>query len=63
MGDKQSVSQLKAYYRGIRDGVWLYAWWKDGVEYVGTSGKTLKEAREKIDSQEQEELAALKMRR
>lgn len=31
---------LKAYVSGLRE----FAWWKDGVEYVGTCGMTLKEA-------------------
>lgn len=38
----------RAYKRGYIDGsmeqVRLWAWWKDGVQYVGTCGKTLKEA-------------------
>lgn len=35
--------------------IWLYAWWKDGVEYVGTTGKTLKEAQKEILSGEDDE--------
>jgi len=27
-----------------KEGVTLYAWWRDGVQYVGTCGRTLKEA-------------------
>lgn len=27
-------------------GIWKYAWWKEGVQYVGTSGKTLGEVRD-----------------
>ena len=26
----------------------LYAWWKDGVEYVGSCGKTFAKAKEEI---------------
>ena len=29
------------YKKGFEDGVRCFAWWKDGVEYVGTTGKTL----------------------
>ncbi|KKK71508.1 hypothetical protein LCGC14_2913250 [marine sediment metagenome] len=29
---------------GYRDGLRAYAWWKDGVQYVGTCGITLKQA-------------------
>jgi hypothetical protein len=32
------------YDEGYIAGLTAYAWWKDGVQYVGTSGKTLKEA-------------------
>lgn len=45
-----------AYYNGLRDGVRLYAHWKDGVQYVGTTGKTLKKAIEQIDADEQQKL-------
>ena len=37
-----------AFVRGLIEGVTLYAWWKDGVQYVGTCGKTLEEAIEQI---------------
>ena len=32
------------YKRGFEDGLRAYAHWKDGVQYVGTMGKTLGEA-------------------
>ena len=32
------------YLQGKLDGIQEYAWWKDGVQYVGTCGTTLKEA-------------------
>jgi hypothetical protein len=34
----------KARLIGIADGLSLFAWWKDGIQYVGTCGTTLKEA-------------------
>lgn len=37
------------YIRGLKAGVRLYAWWKNGIQYVGTCGTTLKHALEKID--------------
>lgn len=42
--------QLKkeAYLEGKKDGISEYAWWKDGEQYVGTCGTTLKKALEKI---------------
>jgi len=32
------------YYDGIHEGLYRYAWMKDGVYYVGTCGQTLKAA-------------------
>lgn len=34
----------QGYKEGYRQGLTAYAWWKDGVQYVGTCGTTLKEA-------------------
>jgi hypothetical protein len=39
-----SIEQIKAYYVGLRTGLRQYAWWKDGVQYVGTCGRTLQDA-------------------
>lgn len=33
-----------SYQQGVVDGMERYSWWKDGVQYVGTCGKTLDEA-------------------
>lgn len=42
------LAQTRAYYKGVRDGLEQYAHWKDGVQYVGTTGRTLKEALERV---------------
>lgn len=39
------------FYDGLREGVTLFAWWKDGVQQVGTCGRTLKEAFAKIEEE------------
>jgi len=39
----------RAYVGGMKDGIELYAWWKDGEQFVGSCGTTLKEAFDKID--------------
>lgn len=52
--------ELRAYFTGVKDGIWKYAWMKDGVYYVGTTGKTLKEAYADIDTELQQELDKLK---
>jgi hypothetical protein len=48
MSDEES----KAYYEGMREALWRYAHWKDGVQYVGNMGTTLKEAVAKVDAEE-----------
>ena len=44
-------SQIEAETRkeALIEGITLYAWWKDGVQYVGSCGTTLKEAITKIE--------------
>lgn len=39
----------EAYRKGFRDGATAFAWWKDGEQQVGTTGKTLRTALEEID--------------
>lgn len=44
-----TLDELKqAYVLGVREGLGMFAWWKDGVQYVGTCGRTLKEVLEEI---------------
>ena len=50
-------SEVKAYYDGVREGLWKYAHWQDGVQYVGTMGTTLKAATEKVNVEEQKALS------
>lgn len=42
----------KSYKEGLLQGIWLYSWWKEGVQYVGTSGKTYKQAVAEIEGKE-----------
>jgi len=51
------LAQTRAYHEGLRDGVHMYAYWRDGVQYVGTTGRTLKDALDAINKQEEELLA------
>lgn len=44
MNEKQ-----EAYKQGFIDGITCYAHWNDGVQEVGTCGRTLKEAIKKIE--------------
>ena len=49
--NKMTVDEhiTNAYYDGMIDGVRLFAHWKDGEQFVGTCGKTLKKAIEDIE--------------
>lgn len=49
-------NEIKAYYEGVKEGLWKYAHWQDGVQYVGTMGTTLKEAVAKVDAEMKKEL-------
>ena len=46
---RRALVQAKneAWFRGFVSGLTEYAWWKDGEQYVGTCGTTLKKAIEK----------------
>lgn len=49
-------AEINAYYDGVNEGLWKYAWWKDGVQYVGTMGTTLKEAVAKVEEERKQQL-------
>ena len=57
------IAMTKAYYNGIREGIEQYAHWKDGEQFVGTCGQTLKDALKRIDSEEKRALEMLKDRK
>ena len=46
--------EIKVYYEGKRHGIREYAWWKDGLQYVGTTGRTLMQALSGLNLMEQE---------
>lgn len=43
-------AERNAYVAGYQDSLRTYAHWKDGVQYVGSTGKSLKAASDEIDS-------------
>jgi len=53
------IERLKAYYNGLRDGIQMYAHWKDGSQYVGTTGKTLSVAFVELNKEEEKRIAEL----
>lgn len=48
MNQTRDEAESRAYKQGITIGITRFAWWKDGVQYVGTCGTTLKEALREI---------------
>lgn len=37
--------EIDAYWRGYLQALYDYAWWKDGVMYIGSGIRTYKEAK------------------
>ena len=52
----RTIYEAELYYKGVKEGLWRYAWMKDGVYYVGTTGKTLKKALADVDAELEVEL-------
>lgn len=52
-----SREEIEAYYDGLREGVHMYAYMKDGTYYVGTTGRTLKQAYADIEEERNSALA------
>ena len=46
------AAEQRAYLEGVKCGLAAFAWWKDGTQYVGTCGTTLKQALELADKGE-----------
>lgn len=46
------LAQTRAYHEGLRDGIHQYAHWRDGVQYVGTTGRTLQQALDSVNQSE-----------
>jgi hypothetical protein len=47
----ENLTPKDAYKQGFIDGLACYAWWKDGIQFVGTTGMTLKEATKEVEKQ------------
>ena len=54
--EPKTEAEINKYYSGMREGLRLYAWWKDSEQYVGTCGTKLKEAISEVFVQEAKEL-------
>lgn len=51
-----------SFRRGLIEGIKKYAWYKDGVQYVGTAGQTLKQALAEIDSEHGQKKPGISMK-
>ena len=49
--------EIQTYYSGMASGIYKYAHWKDGVQYVGTTGKTLKQALDELQIECEQQLS------
>lgn len=49
--------EIQTYYSGMAEGISKYAHWKDGVQYVGTTGKTLAKALAELKIEREQQLA------
>lgn len=54
-----AASQINAYYEGLKAGVALFAWIKDGDKYVGSPGVQLHKAINNIDEERTRKLEQL----
>ena len=51
--DFNSAGHASDYYAGLADGIRMFAWMRDGVTHVGTTGTTLAEALDQLDAERQ----------
>ena len=49
--EKIQLAMDDAYRKGLLEGIRRYAHWKDGTQFVGTCGRTLKDALSDLDSE------------
>lgn len=59
---KTEEDVVNAFYNGMINGVYLYAWMKDGTYYVGTTGRTFEEAKKEIENERVYKLSSLKLK-
>lgn len=50
-GGFASVAEAEAYFDGVADGLRVFAWHRDGTQYVGTCGTTLAAAQNELEAQ------------
>lgn len=53
MSRKLTPEETEIFKEGIKYGFFLYAWWKDGIQYVGSCGTKYKDAVKEIEDQKE----------
>lgn len=53
-----SIREVQQYFSGVREGLRMFAWWKDDVEYIGTCGTKLQDALTALIKEEAKSVAA-----
>lgn len=53
LGPNEVPDVTSPYLRGYLKALYDYAWWKDGTLYVGSTGKTWREARDEVLAEHQ----------
>lgn len=56
---RTTEAEVRAYYDGVLEGIYRYAYMRDGVFYVGTTGRTFQEAIAEVKQEKQTALANL----
>jgi hypothetical protein len=54
-----TIEEINAYYEGKKDGIWLFAWWKDSRQYVGSCGQLLSVSISEVMEQQKQALIEL----
>jgi hypothetical protein len=55
----KTEEQIRTYYEGKMDGVYLFAWWKDGEQLVGSCGHKLSVVLRELALQKEQAVNAL----
>lgn len=56
MAENEKVRQIQAYWNGFRKALWDYAWYKDGVMYVGCGVRRYQEVLSEANENEKKEI-------
>jgi len=58
-GGFANTAEATSYFNGVADGFKTFAHWRDGCEFVGTTGMTLAEAQDQLEDHRRQVTSAL----